>query len=337
MPLTGRLALLMVGLASVFSCSSPPRSQSELWLGTGCTITIYGPGARGAFQTAFRRVEEIHNAMSLQEPESELNSINNAATGEWTTVSADTARVLEEAVRISEETSGAFDFTVGALVRLWDIQEQRPASLPNPEAIRLAASGVDYRAVTVDGDRVQKTARGIVLDLGGIAKGYAADQAAEALRQSGVRTALLDFGGNILLIGSKPDGSPWRVGVQNPLDGRGRSIGILELEESSVVTSGVYERFFLIDDVRYHHILDPETGYPARTGLLSVTVVADSSMIADALSTAVFVLGPEKGLDLVRRTPGVEALLVTEDKSVRVTSGLGERFRLTDRDYRLED
>ena len=176
---------------------------------------------------------------------------------------------------------------------------------------------------------------GMGVDVGGIAKGYAADEAARILGDAGVESALLDFGGNILVMGTKPDGSPWRIGVQRPDAERSRYIGIVRTADKTVVTSGPYERFFVQDGVRYHHILDPATGFPARNGIQQVTIVAERSMDADALSTSTYVMGLERGFDLIESLDGVEAIFVTEDRDVYVTSGVPDFFELTDDDYTL--
>ena len=173
------------------------------------------------------------------------------------------------------------------------------------------------------------------LDLGGIAKGYAADRGAEVLRQKGIGKALLDFGGNIYALGTKSDTEQWRIGIQNPFEPRGNFIGILNVSDLSVVTSGTYERYFELDGVRYHHILDPSTGFPADTGLVSVTIIAASSMTADALATGVFVLGITQGLTLVEAFDGVEAILIGDDRRVYLSSGAGERFSLSDDSFKI--
>jgi thiamine biosynthesis lipoprotein len=175
----------------------------------------------------------------------------------------------------------------------------------------------------------------MAVDVGAIAKGYAADQAARILMDAGVEHALLDFGGNILTIGNKPDGSQWRIGIQHPEESRNQYLGILEGVDETIVTSGPYERYFIEEGVRYHHILDRRTGYPARNGLLSATIVAEESMRADALSTATFVLGMEEAQELVLSLEDVEAIFVTEEQEVWVSPGLRERFELTAPNYEL--
>jgi thiamine biosynthesis lipoprotein len=175
--------------------------------------------------------------------------------------------------------------------------------------------------------------RGMALDLGAIAKGYAADEAAELIRKANIKRAIIDLGGNILIYGKKEDKSLWSIGIQSPSGIRGSYIGVLRTQEKTVVTSGIYERFFESDGVRYHHILSPVDGYPARQGLLSVSIVAEKSIDADALSTSVFVLGYEKGKALIDSLNGAEAIFIFEDNSIRLSRGLN--FTLTDNAYRI--
>jgi thiamine biosynthesis lipoprotein len=174
----------------------------------------------------------------------------------------------------------------------------------------------------------------MALDLGGIAKGYAADKAAAIIREARLKRAIIDLGGNILTYGEKRDRSPWRVGVQDPLEDRGAYLGVVESGPQTIVTSGVYERNFEADGRQYHHIFSPFDGYPAASGLLSVTIIADTSIDADALSTAVFVLGYEKGMALIGSLEGIEGIFVFEDKSVRKTPGVD--FMITDGSYLLK-
>ncbi len=171
--------------------------------------------------------------------------------------------------------------------------------------------------------------------MGGIAKGYAAEEAARVLREEGVENAILDFGGDIVTIGGRPDGTPWRIGIQHPSGQRGRFIGILESRDESVVSSGAYERYFTEDGVRYHHIFDPATGYPAETDLTSVTVVGVGAMQTDALSTAIFVMGLDAGLALLESLPEYDGILATEDMRVVVTSGIADRFEVPGDEYEL--
>jgi thiamine biosynthesis lipoprotein len=220
------------------------------------------------------------------------------------------------------------------LVSLWGIGGDNPR-VPTQAEIDAVLPLVNWRDVELDRERRSVFLRqpGMALDLGGIAKGYAADEAAAIIRKARLARAIIDLGGNIMTLGVRQDGHPWRVGIQNPLDNRGAYIGIVEVRDRTVVTSGVYERNFEADGVLYHHIFSPFDGYPANNGLLSVTIIAGASIDADALSTAVFVMGYERGMALLGSFEGIEGIFVFEDMSVRKTEGVD--FVITDESYRL--
>jgi thiamine biosynthesis lipoprotein len=219
------------------------------------------------------------------------------------------------------------------LVSLWDITGD--PYLPTQEEIDSLLPLVDYQVVELDENSlsVYLPTKGMKLDLGAIAKGYAADESAAILTSAGVRSAILDLGGNIVILGSKPDDSPWRVGIQNPFSPRGNHLAIYDAQDLTLVSSGVYERFFIQDGIRYHHILNPSTGYPSDSGIAGVTIISDSSIQADALSTAAFVLGVEKGTSLINSFSQVEAVFVTNDKEIFLTSKLGDSLRFTDENF----
>lgn len=308
-------------------------------LGTAVTITAYGRPGSGVFDEAFDRVLQIEQTMSTSEDDysdTELMRVNAAAGTGPVAVSADTLKVVEVALDFARASDGAFDITVQPLVRLWGIGTDH-AGIPDPEDIRAALQVVGYENVRVDEDAgtIELLVPGSGIDVGGIAKGFAADEVAELLRNAGVKSALLDFGGNILTVGAKPDGSPWRIGVQTPDASRGEFLGVATVRDMSLVTSGTYERYFEVDGVRYHHILDTTTGYPVQNGLESVTIITEKSIEADALSTLVFALGLDKGLQFAEERRGVEAILVTDDNGVYTTSGVSEFFELTNEDYEL--
>jgi thiamine biosynthesis lipoprotein len=246
-------------------------------------------------------------------------------------------RVLEAALEVSRLSGGAFDITAAPLVALWSVTAQHPA-VPPEDALAQKRDLIDFNCLTLDAasGSARLARQGQMVDLGGIAKGYAADQALEVYRRRGISTAMIDLGGNIALLGSKEDGAPWGVGIQDPDAPRGECLGLLSLTDKSVVTSGDYERFFEAGGKRYHHILDPRTGYPAESGLRSVTVVAEKSMVADGLSTALFVLGLERGLALLdsiragtKTSQGyssVEVLFITAAGKVHLTPGLADAY-----------
>ncbi len=317
-----------------------PRSRTEVGLlGTTCTITTYSGHSADAVDACFHRIAQIEQRMTVNRDDSEVVRVNRAAGTAPVPVSADTLLVISRGLEISRMAGGAFDITVGPLVKLWGIGTSS-ARVPPAAEVRRALALVGWRDVVVsqaDGT-VFLRRPGMALDLGAIAKGYAADEAARILREHGVKAALVNLGGNVLTLGTKPDRSPWKIGVQNPEEPRGTHIGIVEVGEMAVVTSGSYERFFEEGGRRYHHILDTTTGWPVDNNLTAVMIVTPSSTTADGWSTTVFALGLEKGRALVEATRGeVEALFVTKARDVYLTRGLRARFRLTDPRFTLRD
>jgi thiamine biosynthesis lipoprotein len=248
--------------------------------------------------------------------------------------------VLEKALEYAEKSGRAFDPTVGPLVKLRGIgtDEER---VPEDEEIRKALELINYREVEINREEsaVFLKRGGMALDLGAIAKGYAADETVKLLAKEGVDSAVIDLGGNIYAMGDKKEGKGggayWRVGIQDPRADRGNYIGILNVKNKSVVTSGMYERFFEKDGKRYHHIFSATNGYPVENNLLSVTITADDSIDADALSTAAFALGWEKGRELIAGVKGAGGIFVFDDLGVRVTDNLEDYFTLTAAEYSL--
>ncbi|MEX2442838.1 MAG: FAD:protein FMN transferase [Alkalispirochaeta sp.] len=340
----GTLFLLFSGLVAmtVTGCSSSdePVNDSAQLLGTILQISIRDGGYSTTLtDRAFERVAEIERRMSTSEDDyesTELLRVNRASGDEPVSVSEDTFEVLQAAREFSRMSDGAFDVTIWPLVKLWAIGSGG-TSVPPEEEIDTARRAVDYRLLELDEEEqtVYLPEEGMGVDVGAIAKGYAADEAARILREAGVEHALLDFGGNIVVIGTKPDGTLWRIGVQRPDAERTRYLGIVSTSDKTVVTSGPYERFFVQEGVRYHHILNADTGFPARSGIEQVTIIADRSIDADALSTATYVLGVEDGLSLVESQDGVEAVFITEDRLVHMTSGARQYFELTDDEFTL--
>ena len=250
---------------------------------------------------------------------SDVWRINHAESG-TVEVSDDTIAILQCAGRISELSGGSFDASIAPVSTLWDFTSGS-AVLPDAEAIEKAADLVDYTKIMIEGNRVTLPA-GMMIDLGGIAKGYIADQIRNYLEKRGVKSAILSFGGNVVAIGTKPDGSQWTIGIQDIDKGTGTSMLKTWSSGGSVVTSGIYERGFDLDGVRYHHLLSPDTGWPVQNELASVTIISESSMEGDALSTAAFVLGPEKGMELIEGMEGIEAVFIARDRTVTGTSGV---------------
>jgi thiamine biosynthesis lipoprotein len=319
------------------SCTQPATNRTEFVIGTFCSITLYDKEKDSVFNDVFSRLQEIENLMSVNIPASDVSRINAAAGIESVQVHEDVYKVIERAIYYAEITGGAFDPTVGPLVALWGIGGNTP-KVPTQEEIEKAVSLINYRDIVLDANTssVFLKRRGMSLDLGGIAKGYAADEAAAIIRRAGVKRAIIDLGGNAYILGENKDSRPWRVGIQTPLKERGIWLGILQLSsiketEHTVVTSGTYERSFEADGKSYHHIFSPSFGYPVENELYSVSIIAHNSMNADALSTAVFVLGLEKGRELIDSLPGTEAVFILKDKSIVKTTGAD--FTITDNSF----
>ena len=300
-------------------CSAEVTKMSEVgfYLDTVITLTAYVEDGQ-VLKDAMEECGRYEKLLSRTIEGSDVWRINHA-NGESTEVSEDTITVLACAVRISELSGGAFDVTIAPASTLWDFTSGK-AVLPDADTLAEAAKLVDYTQIRLDGNTVTLPA-GMMIDLGGIAKGYIADQIRNYLEKCGVKSAILSFGGNVVAIGTKPDGSQWTIGIQDIDKGTGTSMLKTWSSGGSVVTSGIYERGFDLDGVRYHHLLSPETGWPVQNELASVTIFSESSMEGDALSTAAFVLGKEAGLSMTESLEGVEAIFISRDRTVTCTSG----------------
>jgi thiamine biosynthesis lipoprotein len=328
----GIMVFLLAGCSRPQMANMP--SRTDFVLATLCTITLYDYGKPEIYQEIFDRLREIENRMSAYLEGTDVDRINKAAGITAVQVSPDVFDVIERAVHFAELSGGAFDPTVEPLVKLWDIGGNSPR-VPAQEEIDRVLPLINWRDIELNHENktVFLKRPGMALDLGAIAKGYAADEAAAIIKQHRIPQAMINLGGNVLTVGMKSDGTLWRIGIQDPLDSRGAYIGVVQTTGKTVVTSGVYERYFTANGVHYHHLFDPSLGYPARSGLLSATIITDVSMDADALSTVIFVLGYEQGRALLESLEGVEAIFVFSDRSIRLTGGID--FTLTDQNYRL--
>jgi thiamine biosynthesis lipoprotein len=289
------------------------------------TVAAPEPVAREAADIVFGIFRETDERMSEWKAASPLSAVNAAAGSHPVAVPQDLRSVIERGLEIGAMTGGAFDITWAALWGTWDFRAAEP-TVPDPDEISRRAALVDFRRVEIDDDAgtVYLPDPGMVIGLGGIAKGWALDRCAEALRARGIDSFLISAGGQMMLGGMRGD-RPWRVGIRDPRGGPTDYFSRLELTDTSVGSSGDYERFFILDGVRYHHVLDPATGMPAR-GLRGVTVICPDATLADALSTALMVMGPRVGLDLAERLDRVEAVLVDEQGQVHTTSGLSGKL-----------
>ena len=282
--------------------------------------------ALAAFEAVFAEFDRLEAIMSVWREGSEAQRLNDAAGQHAVAIGHDMQRVLRDARQVSEWTGGKFDVTFGALSGLWKFDHDQDNAVPDPAAVRARLPLVDYAALDVD-DRAGTAflrRSGMRVHLGGIGKGYAVDRGVEILRNRGIHDFMLQSGGDLYVSGTRGD-RPWRVGIRHPRGPADRTIATLDLTDGTFSTSGDYERFFVKDGRRYHHILDPDTGEPAA-GCQSVTIVAESAAIADGLSTGVFILGPAAGMALIEKLPHVEGVIVTDAGAMLVSSGLKDRI-----------
>ncbi len=322
------------------SASASPKSKSGLFLGTVINISVFDPISDDRFEKIFtnsaKKLNTIENKMSVNIPSSEVCKINDNAGLQAVSVSPETFFVVNKGKYYSSLSDGHFDITIGPLVNLWGIGSEN-ARIPSDDEIRNSLSSINFQNVHLNdlSNSVELKDYDMQLDLGAIAKGYAADTIRDYLQSENVQSALINLGGNIYALGSKPGADYWNIGIQNPTDIRGAYVGIVHVTNKCVVTSGIYERFFIDNDQRYHHILNPFTGYPVNNELASVSIIADHSIDADGLSTSVFSLGITKGSDLLESIEGVDAIFITKDNDVYMTSGLHDKFTITNSDFVL--
>ncbi len=314
------LILTLACALSLTGCASAQQKKQTaigFYLDTVITLTAYVDDAV-VLNDALEECGRYERLLSRTVEGSDVWRINHAG-GKPVEVSDDTVILLQTARRVSAYSDGAFDVTIAPVSTMWDFTSGA-AVVPDADAIARAAALVDYTRMDIEGNTVTLP-ENMMIDLGGIAKGYIADEVKLYLMDRGVKSAVLSFGGNIVTIGLKPDGSPWKVGIQDIDKPTGEYMLVSLNFGGSTVTSGIYERGFETDGVYYHHILDPATGWPVQNELASVTIFSDSSMWGDALATAAFALGPEKGMALIEALNGAEAVFISRDRSVTATSG----------------
>jgi thiamine biosynthesis lipoprotein len=321
---------------SVFLCLTGCErrfKETEFLMSTIVEITAVGAEeeSRQAMSLAFEEIRRIDGLMSVYNPDSEISRINEAAGKSAVRVSADTLKVINESLRIARLTDGALDITVAPLMELWGFGNGENR-VPQDDELQDALPLVDYRKVLVDADSstVSLDLPGMRIDVGGIAKGYAVDSAIRVMKKSGIRDALISAGGDIYAMGARPGKESWRIGIRHPRD-TSDLLGILELKYRAVATSGDYENFFEVGGKRYCHIMDPGTGRPVQ-GIMSVTILADTAAEADALATALFPLGADKGMELIESLEGVDGIIVTgneaDDMKIMMSSGLEGKVQL---------
>ena len=304
--------------------SSPEPVQGTFFaMDTMMDFTIYGES--GLIKQSESLIASLESLVSVTDANSELYAINQTGSG---TLTGKASSLMEQALEICRRTDGALDLSIYPIVRAWGFTTGS-YQVPDEAEIQALLPLVDYRKIQYDAATGTVTLpEGMEIDLGSVAKGYAGQLAAQMLREHGVQSALLNLGGNVQTVGAKPDGSPWQIGIKDP---QGEdAMMVLSVEDQAVVTSGGYERYFEQDGQTYWHIMDPSTGHPADSGLISVTIVGDEGVVCDGLSTALFVMGLEKAADLWAQSGDFEAVFVTASGEVYITEGLRDRFALTE-------
>lgn len=314
-------------------------SQTYYDLGTVSEITLYNvkeSDADDILKKCGDILLNIDNTMGKTREYSEISEVNKKAGKEYVKVSDETFYVIKNALNFSDISDGVFDITIGPVVDLWGIGTDN-ARVPSSKEIKEKLPLVNYKYISLDekNKSVKLERKNMEIDLGGIAKGYAADKIYEYLQEQNVESAIINLGGNVFVLGEKSKDTPFKVGIQDPTNERGNSIGSINVSDQSVVTSGIYERYIEKDGVIYHHMIDPSTGYPFDNNLSSVTIVSASSLTGDGLSTTVFGLGVEKGLELIESMDDTEAIFITKDKKVYTTSNLKDKINLTDNSFKL--
>lgn len=315
---------------------SDPLRRTEVLMGTTVSVSLFDHQDETILDEAFERVKLLENELSLNKDSTLLTELNASAGTTPHPVNDVLFDIVQKGYYYSELTDGSFDVSVGPLVKLWNIglPETR---VPSNDEIQNVLPLINYKQIELDEEAktIYLQTPGMQLDLGGIAKGYTADSLATLLKSKGVEHALIDLGGNIYALGTKVDGSLWKVGIQDPFESRNNTVGYIPIANQSVVTSGIYERYLEADGKKYHHILDPSTGYPFDNEIAGVTIISETSIDGDALSTAVFSKGLEEGLEFVKSLPNIDAIFITKDSKVYLTDGIKDDFVLTNGAFTL--
>ncbi|MCR5508655.1 MAG: FAD:protein FMN transferase [Lachnospiraceae bacterium] len=315
------ISILLTGGCRTFTRSSGNTVRSGFYFDTLVTVTIYDPSAADIAEKCLEECAYYDKLFSPSDPQGDFGRINSSK-GEWVNVSKDTVDLLEYAVECFNESNGMLDISIAHASALWT-GARNEKSLPDEADIKAAVSlkGLNGLITDREGLRVRKTDPALMLDAGSLGKGYIADRLKEFLEDNGVRSAVISCGGNINTLGCRPDGSPFKIGVKKPFDASSGIAVSLNISGKSVVTSGIYERYFTYEGNIYHHILDPMTGYPAGTDLSSATVICSSSLAADALSTECILYGLNDALKLINGTKDTEAVFITRDGDIFFSDG----------------
>lgn len=330
------LQLILAGFL-IYRNITAVNHYTGIGMGTVVTADVYGRDSKQAVEELPALITELNDhVLSWREPESSISYLNQQLQEEKDCrLYPEEQAWLTEAWKLCEDSGGALDITLRPVLDLWGIEGEHPA-IPDGKVLQetLEKTGYTKLHISEDGNLTADQA-GMTLDLGALGKGIACDKIAERLETMKISGAVVSIGGSILTYGKKPDGSAWNIGIQDPRGEQGTAVGYLKVMDNTVVsTSGDYEKYFMENGVRYHHIMDPVTGYPADSGLVSVTVLCPSGIDSDGLSTACFVLGREKSVELLEKY-GAEAVFITTDKKIYLTDGVTDAFQLVNPEYSI--
>ena len=317
--------------------SQEPISSTAIKLNTAVTVTIYDSKDRDLLTECMNLCDKYEKVFSRTSADSELYKLNHRkltpveGTEDTYQVSDDLAELISEGLDYSELSKGAFDIAIEPLTSLWDFTAEDP-QVPKDSLIQAALPKCDYHNISVDKDKNEITLKtaDTAIELGAIAKGYIADRLKDYLISRNVKSAIINLGGNVLCIGEKTDNSAFKIGIQKPFADRSETIAVMDIKDKSVVSSGIYERCFEQNGTLYHHLLNPETGYPYDNGLIAVTIISDKSVDGDALSTTCFALGLEDGMKLAESLDDVQAFFVTSDYEIHYTKDFQKKIKVTE-------
>lgn len=322
------ICIIIITATLLQSCAQRFESNSYFALDTFITVNL----PQGCDVDVYGIIKEYESILSKTDTDSEIYKMNGCAEYETTD---DVISLLKYAVEISEKTDGAFDITCGNITLLWDFKTDKPA-IPNEEDIEKALFSTGYKNITFEGNTVKKN-NGVTLDLGGIAKGYIAEKCVKELHKNGITSGFLNLGGNIAIVGEKENGKGFSVALKDPFN-TSSTVGKITLDSGYFSVSGDYERFFEYNGEKYHHIIDPQTGYSAKSDVVSVAVISENGALADALSTALFVMGLDEAIDFYEKNVyDFDAVLITKTKEVYLTDGIKDGFILTNGDYTVSE
>lgn len=334
------LILLIISFGIIkFTNRSQECNKDIFLMDTIINLKYSGKNSKKAMNESLDKLNEINNSMSLSNKKSTIFKINENAGIKGIEVDSGFLKVVNTALYYGRLSQGAFDISIRPIDKLWGIGSKNER-IPSNDEISKNLKLVNYQNVITNNfnSTVFLKDKDMSIDLGGIAKGYAADELVSILKKNNLDSALINLGGNLYVYNKSEESKPFNIGIQDPKDENGQTFATLKVKNKSIVTSGNYERYFIKDGKRYHHIMDPKTGKPAESGIISSTIISDKSIDGDALSTATFILGVKRGTELINSLEGVDAIFVTNDNNVYTTSGISsDNFKITNEDYHYEE